>query len=280
MISGATTTVEQMLADPDVSPYLGGMLTPNTSNSVERVCGWNLPWCADAGCFPVEAFSASRYMATVVRVAEALVRPVFVVVPDVVNMTPEGPVGNHEATLRQFQVWQPRLGPFRLPLAFVTQDGMGLDELEDEVPWDDIAAVFIGGSDEFKDEMTGAVADACKARGKWVHLGRVNGRRRLKLAVLADVDSVDGSSLSKFPRVWLRKFATDIKEIQQEVCWLDRLNQQLQADIANWDALLAAHDPTICRHGLIRSQASVSHRELKRDRAPARRCAPGRRAPD
>ena len=34
MVSGATTTVEQLLADPDVSPYLGAMLTPNTSNSV------------------------------------------------------------------------------------------------------------------------------------------------------------------------------------------------------------------------------------------------------
>jgi hypothetical protein len=245
MVSGATTTVEELIGDHDVSPYLAGMVTPNTANSIARIANWGLPYCADAGCFPVEAFSASRYMALVVKLAEAAAPPVFVVVPDVVRMSDDGPVGDHDETLRQFEVWLPRLEPFQLPLAFVAQDG--LSDLDDDIPWDDIAAVFIGGSDHFKDDMTMDIAAACRARKRWCHLGRVNGRKRLRLALLSDVDSVDGSSLSRFPRVWLEKFVGDIRELEQEACWLDRLNEHLEADIASWDALLAARHNTFCR---------------------------------
>ena len=224
MIAGATTTVEEALADRDIVPYLGAMLTSNTGNRVDRITSWGVPWCADAGCFPVEAFDPGRYMAMVVRLAEAAVPPVFVVVPDVVRMTEHGPVGDHESTLRQFEVWHPRVAPFDLPLAFVAQD---------------IAAVFIGGSDQFKDDATADIAAACHERGKWCHLGRVNGRTRLRLALLSDVDSVDGSSLSRFPRAWLRKFAADIKALEQEACHLDRCIAEAERDIAAWDALLA-----------------------------------------
>src|SRR6478736_8691641 len=96
MVSGATTTVEDLLGDPDVVPYLGALVTPNTSNSIARVTNWGLPWAVDAGCFPRDVFCPARYMATIVRVAEAEEPPVFVVVPDVVPMTPEGPVGDHD----------------------------------------------------------------------------------------------------------------------------------------------------------------------------------------
>jgi hypothetical protein len=235
MVSGATTTVEQLLADPEVVPYMGAMLTPNTANSVTRIANWGLPYCADAGCFPVEAFSASRYMAMVVKLAEAEEPPVFVVVPDVVRMTEEGPVGDYVETMRQFEVWQRRLEPFQLPLAFVAQDG--LSDLDD-IPWGDIAAVFIGGSDSFKDEMTGDIAAACRARGKWCHLGRVNGKKRLRLALLGDVDSVDGSSLSRFGRTWIPAFARHCKELEVEAAHLDRLNDELEAEVASWDAFL------------------------------------------
>jgi hypothetical protein len=239
MVSGATTTVEELLADPAVAPYLGAMVTPNTANSLTRVTNWGLPYCADAGCYPVEVFSPSRYMGMVVKLADAPEPPAFVVVPDVVRMTADGPVGDHVETLRSFGRWGRRLEPFDLPLAFVVQDGLA--DLDD-IPWADIAAVFVGGSDRFKDEMTMDVARACRDRGKWCHLGRVNGKARLRLALLNDVDSVDGSSLSRFPRTWLARFARDIVELEQEACRLDRLNDQLEADIASWDALFA-HAP-------------------------------------
>lgn len=223
MIAGATTTVEDLLPDPDVAPYLGAMVTPNTSNGIGRICGWDIPWCIDNACFDETKFNPAQFVALMYKAGEAPTLPVFACVPDV--------VGDHQKTLARFDLWFPKLEPMGVPLAFVAQDGMGLDELEDDVPWDDISTVFIGGTDQFKDDMTGTIAEACKARGKWCHLGRVNGRKRLKLALLADVDSVDGSSLSRFGRTWIPKFAKDIKDLEQEVCHLDRLGEQLAWEV-------------------------------------------------
>ena len=42
--------------------------------------------------------------------------------------------------------------------------------------------------------------DACREarrRGKWVHMGRVNGLRRLRIALDFGVDTVDGTSLTR-----------------------------------------------------------------------------------
>jgi len=88
-----------------------------------------------------------------------------------------------------------------------------------KIPWGQIEALFVGGSDDFKEDMlvTCDILPQAKARGKWVHLGRCNSRSRLRLALRSDCDSVDGSSLSMFPRTWIPKFVGWIKELQQEV---------------------------------------------------------------
>ena len=64
------------------------------------------------------------------------------------------------------------------------------------IPWDEFDCLFIGGADDFKEGPL--VSDACreaKRRGKWVHMGRVNGLRRLRVAQEFGVDSVDGTYL-------------------------------------------------------------------------------------
>jgi thermostable 8-oxoguanine DNA glycosylase len=83
--------------------------------------------------------------------------------------------------------------------------------------------VFVGGTDTFKDAWTCRLAAAAKARGKHCHVGRVNGRRRLRLATQAGCDSVDGSSLSRFPRTWIPKFVDDCRQLQSESDWLAAL---------------------------------------------------------
>ena len=107
-------------------------------------------------------------------------------------------------TARLFEVWAPLLEQRQLPVALVMQDG--LDDLGPwlEQTWDRLAALFIGGSTDWKLSLTAAelVAEA-KARGKWVHMGRVNGRRRMNYARLIGCDSVDGSSFSQFRDTWL-----------------------------------------------------------------------------
>ncbi len=227
MVSGATTTVESLLDNAAVVPYLGAMVTPNTCNSIERICRWRLPYCADAGCFPIERFNEGAYTSMISRLAKAWNRPVFVVVPDVVRMTPDGPVGDHQETLERFYDWLPRLREYHLPLAFVAQDGLDMDD----IPWAAIAAVFIGGSDDFKDEMTLHIAEDCREAGKWCHLGRVNGRARLRLALHNGVDSVDGTSLSQFADTYIAKFAGFCRELEAEAVESDEAFAMTRAQL-------------------------------------------------
>jgi hypothetical protein len=84
------------------------------------------------------------------------------------------------------------------------------------VPWE-MGALFIGGSTVYKESA--AAASLCamaKARGVWVHWGRVNGRRRYALAVKAGADSIDGSGFSMFPDTNLPKVAEWDRAVREQ----------------------------------------------------------------
>lgn len=96
----------------------------------------------------------------------------------------------------------PAIRTLGYPAALVAQDG--LEHLD--VPWDDFDALFIGGSTEWKLGKAAArlVAEA-KRRGKHVHMGRVNSRRRWSYAEHIGCDSVDGTFLAFGPDANLRR---------------------------------------------------------------------------
>lgn len=169
-------------------PWLGQLLCPRSRNRIV------LPrWAADNAAF--SRFNASAYMAMVERIAIEPTRPLFVTVPDV--------VADAVATMADWRRWVKILRPLGLPLAFVLQDGVECVG----VPWDQCAAVFVGGSTAFK---VGPVARAHveKARhcGVWVHMGRVNTVRRLMYAQQIGCDSVDGSGFARFPDEMIPRF--------------------------------------------------------------------------
>lgn len=111
-------------------------------------------------------------------------RPVFVTLPDV--------VGDAQRTAELFEQFWTRTQ--ELPRALVLQDGIG----SVRIPWDDIVAVFIGGSDAFKVSREAfAAARTAKILGKWVHVGRINTAKRL-YEWLELADSCDGSGMSRF----------------------------------------------------------------------------------
>ena len=99
-------------------------------------------------------------------------------------------------TLAESLPWLARIRELRVRAAFAAQDGC--DELG--VPWDGFDVLFIAGSTEWK---TGPVAERlsreAKARGKWVHMGRVNSRQRLRTAEWFGCDSADGTYLAFGP---------------------------------------------------------------------------------
>lgn len=170
------------------------MLTPNMGNLLPD----GIAWAGDNGRFSASAsYSDARYLAWLVKMAYARGRCLFATVPDV--------VGDATATLA---LWHPMAGRIRAlgyPVAFVGQDGQ--ESLP--VPWDELDVLFIGGTTAWKLGADAArlAADA-HARGKWVHMGRVNSLRRMQYAESIGCDSADGTYLKFNPsgdvQAWAR----------------------------------------------------------------------------
>jgi hypothetical protein len=162
-------------------------------------------WCADNGCGPGAGGGPGkgwpgydrwfRWLRS--RRADAA-SCLFAVAPDV--------VGDAVATLARSLPWLPRIRWLGYRVAFVVQDGA---EAPGMVPWDMFDALFIGGSTEWKlgPAARALVADA-KARGKWVHMGRVNSARRYRYAEAIGCDSADGTFILFAPDLNLARFRT------------------------------------------------------------------------
>jgi hypothetical protein len=166
-----------------------GLIAQPGSNPTRA--GWT--WAADNGCFGGR-WDPDRW----VRWLDAQPREhcLFAVVPDV--------VADAAATRARFDRWAPLVAQLGYPVAYALQDG----ETVDAVPWAALDAVFVGGSTVWKlSEVAHALAVAARARGLWVHVGRVNSRRRFR-AWSADADSCDGSLLAYGPATNLGRVLT------------------------------------------------------------------------
>lgn len=138
----------------------------------------------DNGCF--KRFNAKmwRRLLREAKSQELYKQPVFACSPDI--------VGDAEATLFLFKMYYHEIKP--LPVCLVLQDGIQNFNID----WHLIDAVFVGGSDNFKESPYAiAICQMAKLLGKWVHVGRVNTVSRVR--VWRDIaDSIDGSGISKY----------------------------------------------------------------------------------
>lgn len=170
---------------PEIShPSLGWMFSPRMGNRVPDH-GY---YAIDNGCFGnPEGFAMGDYAAFVAKkIAQGgRERCLFVVAPDVPF--------DADGTIRRFEQYSADMRALGLPVAFVTQDGMGVED----VPWGGTDALFVGGSDGWKTgHESGALINAAKRRGVWVHVGRVNTTRRWDAALSLGADSVDGTKIA------------------------------------------------------------------------------------
>lgn len=162
------------------SVEVGQLLTPLTRFSLQYPI---LPWAMDNGAFA--RFEERAFLSLLKREEEHKATCLFVVAPDV--------VGSARRTLEVFRGWRSRLAHW--PLALAAQDGQ--EDLE--IPWDDLSAIFIGGSDAFKLSAAAAqVIKAAKALGKHAHVGRVNTPDRFAHFEEIGADSIDGTGLSLY----------------------------------------------------------------------------------
>lgn len=131
----------------------------------------------------------------------------FVTVPDVVA-----------AGRRTLEIWKYRHSIVRhWPLALVAQDGM--EDLD--IPWGEMAAVFIGGGDPWKDSKASLdIVKTAKTLGKHVHVGRVNTAKRFKLFAEAGADTCDGSGVAMYDHM-LDDIARGLSKEPERTLWDD-----------------------------------------------------------
>ena len=138
------------------------------------------PYGLDNGCFARFEESTWNRQVDAAKINE----PKFVCLPDI--------VGDARRTLELFELFKTKT--IGVPRALVLQDGIG----RFNIPWNDLSAVFVGGSDSFK--ISSECINACKTAkilNKWVHVGRVNTSGRLQ-NWLDLGDSLDGSGISQY----------------------------------------------------------------------------------
>jgi hypothetical protein len=159
---------------------VGQLLTPLTRY---RLRDASRPWAIDNGAFA--KFDGTAFLALLEREAHHRQNCLFVTAPDVVSSA--------RRTLEVFGFWKPQLAGW--PVALACQDGQ--EHLP--IPWDDIAAVFIGGSTNWKCGPHAAhIIKAAKAIGKHVHVGRVNGAQRFQHFMNLGADTIDGTGLARY----------------------------------------------------------------------------------
>ncbi len=186
---------------------LGQIITPASGNRL----GAGRVWIGDNSVFGDRYPGDDAYHAWAGRFRSEARNCRFVVAPDVVC--------DAAATIERSTPHLAAIRTMGYPVALVAQNG-----LEDmTVPWDEFDVLFLGGDTPWK---LGAAARAltveANRRGKWVHMGRVNSRKRLIYAAEIGCSSVDGTYLAfgpdrNLPRLlgWLQ----DLKEIQGGWLW-------------------------------------------------------------
>lgn len=167
--------------------------------------GWRtpvpwLPYALDNGAFGAyrsgRPWDASAFVTHLERAYAAAIRPLWVVVPDV--------VANREATIARWSFWSEHIrATYDFPLAFAVQDGMTPGDVPTGAD-----VVFVGGSTDWK---RATIATWCRHFPR-VHVARINTGRWLWYCWAHGVESVDGTG-------WFRGCADQLAEL---ATYLDR----------------------------------------------------------
>lgn len=175
---------------------LGFISTPKQGNPIPP----GVTWCADNGCFGKGWPGEDKWLEWLKKLSHLKDTCLFATAPDV--------VGDAQATLDRSRPLLPKIREIGYPAALVAQDG--LENLT--VPWDEFDCLFIGGSTEWKlGQGAMSLIVEAKQRNKWVHIGRVNSRKRYRM-FCGVADSCDGTFLVFGPDVNLPKLLSWVEE--------------------------------------------------------------------
>lgn len=208
LVSGATATLDRHAGHPQ----LGRLITPDNGNAVEGLMSWEFVGADNStlGQFGVRPDYLLRMWDRL-----AVLRPPglrFVACPDDARKTSEGIEVTWPGTLALWRCWRDALMVRRLPAAIVLQDGATVDT----VPWEEISAVFVGGTTTWKLSKAAALLiRVAHKKGKWTHVGRLNTMGRLAHFDPLPVDSFDGTQFSMFPDTYIPRWLHRLKYKQE-----------------------------------------------------------------
>lgn len=194
-VSGATATLRRFAR-------CGELIVPSAGSRPDALRLRPGHWAMDNGAY--SGFDACAFM-DMLRAFMGRPGCRFVTAPDV--------VADAWATLELWPFWSQVIRGVGFVPALVAQDGLTVPD----VPWTEVGALFIGGSTEWK--LGPQARDLCshaRARGVWVHVGRVNSRARIETIAAMGAQSFDGSGWSRWPDT----------RIPMGLAWTDHANAQ------------------------------------------------------
>lgn len=147
------------------------------------------PYALDNGAWSYyqqgESFNEERFWGLLYAMGPAAD---FITVPDIV-------AGGLES-LRFSEAWLPKLEGFGRLLLIPVQDGMRPADVNGVLS--NRVGIFVGGTTEFKLASLQSWGELARKRNCYLHVGRVNTRRRIKACAMAGAHSFDGSSVSRW----------------------------------------------------------------------------------
>jgi hypothetical protein len=180
-VSGATATAKRY--------PVGELIVPGAGNHPDSLKLQIGRWAMDNGAY--SGFEAGAFVRMLERF-HGRKGCRFVTAPDV--------VADAHQTLLQWPFWSKLIRGVGFVPALVGQDGMTIADL----PWLEMGALFIGGTTEWKlGPQAAALIGFAKARGLWVHVGRVNSQMRIWDMARKGCDSFDGRKFNKWSERWI-----------------------------------------------------------------------------
>lgn len=134
-----------------------------------------------------ESLNEESFMRAVDRLGE---QADWIVLPDIVA----GGIRSLEYSLR----WLERLKDLPTLVLLAVQDGMSLDDVRKYLS--PALGIFVGGTTEWKERTAVQWGLLARRRNCYLHIGRVNSMRRIKICAAAGASSFDGTSVSRYAK--------------------------------------------------------------------------------
>jgi len=159
-------------------------------------------WALDNNCF-TKNFNFKSWIRALERYQIYQDTCLFVLAPDI--------VGDKDATLFLYKQYHTIIKEdFGYPVALAIQDGM----TKDDIYWEDIDAIFIGGTTEYKfGNDAEQILKHALDNNIHTHVGRVNSRKRVLRFWF--VDTVDGTTPIYEPNVKIPMLARAVRDARE-----------------------------------------------------------------